>query len=180
MTETICRSCKTTLTDDNWSESWKSVGREQCTDCSHEYNKRSNKNRMWINGKYIPQSHPLYKPGRYNSLDDAWSHCEIDERTTEGEVYIIRNRAWPEWQKIGKAVDAQDRLKGYQTGSPKRDYELIHTEWFSNRHTAEKAIHKMLEKHKSCHERRGEWFKSYDSVIKEVMREYKETQGQTA
>ena len=102
------------------------------------------------------------------------------DEVVEGEVYIIRNSAWPEWQKIGKAVDAKDRLKGYQTGSPKRDYELIHAEWFSDRHAAEKAIHKMLEQHKSCHERRGEWFKSYDSVIKGVMREYKETQGQAA
>jgi hypothetical protein len=102
------------------------------------------------------------------------------DEVVEGEVYIIRNSAWPEWQKIGKAVDAKDRLKGYQTGSPKRDYELIHAEWFSDRHVAEKAIHTMLEQHKSCHERRGEWFKSYDSVIKGVMREYKETQGQAA
>ena len=105
---------------------------------------------------------------------------DLYDEVVEGEGYIIRNSAWPEWQKIGKAVDAEDRLKGYQTGSPKRDYQLVHAEWFSDRHAAEKAIHKMLEQHKHCHERRGEWFKSYDSVIMEVMREYKEAQGQAA
>lgn len=149
----------------------------ECKGCWREYDATQ---RMYINGKRINKDHPLWKPGRYKGLDDAWSHTEIDQKTKEGVVYIIRNSAWPEWQKIGKAVDAEDRLKGYQTGSPKRNYELVHAEWFSDRHTAEKAIHSMLEQHKNCHERRGEWFKSYDSVIKEVMREYKETQGQAA
>ena len=136
--------------------------------------------RMYVNGKEVSKSHPLHKPGRYRMLDDAWSHCEIDEKTTEGEVYVIRNRAWSEWQKVGKALDAKDRLKGYQTGSPNRDYELIHTEWFADRHAAEKAIHKMIEQHKSCHDRKGEWFKCYDSVIKEIISAYKEQEREAA
>ena len=159
-----------------------------------------NKTRMTIKGKRYRvgnPSHPFHHvyqkdghEGVYRAMGLKYADelaKEIKRRVenlydevVEGEVYIIRNSAWPEWQKIGKAVDAKDRLKGYQTGSPKRDYELIHAEWFSDRHAAEKAIHKMLEQHKSCHERRGEWFKSYDSVIKGVMREYKETQGQAA
>ena len=47
-----------------------------------------NNNRMFVNGKYIPQSHPLHKPGRYKSLDDAWSHNKI-ESVNEGEVCAI-------------------------------------------------------------------------------------------
>jgi len=136
--------------------------------------------RMWIDGKYIPFGHPLHKPGRYKSLDDAWSHCEIDKRSKEGEVYIIRNMAWPNWYKVGKAVDATDRLKGYQTSSPHRDFVLCYREHFKDRHTAEKAIHKMLRKHKSCHDHKGEWFNTYVPVIQEVMREYKEAQGQAS
>tara|TARA_R110000782_G_C14718184_1_gene403895 strand:+ start:67 stop:549 length:483 start_codon:yes stop_codon:yes gene_type:complete len=133
--------------------------------------------RMYVNGKEVSKKHPLHKPGRYKAWDDPWSHVELDTKTAQGDVYVVRNRAWPTWYKIGRALDAEDRLKTYQTGAPQRDYELVHTEWFENCHTAEKEIHKMLEQHKSCHERRNEWFKSYDSVIKEVMREYKETQG---
>ena len=71
-----------------------------------------NTTRMFVNGKYIPKSHPLHKPGRYKSLDDAWSHQQIDSVPT-GEVYAIVNKAWPEWVKIGCATIAEDRLNGY-------------------------------------------------------------------
>jgi len=40
-------------------------------------------------------------------------------------VYVLVNPAFPGWCKIGMAVDAEDRLKQYQTSSPYRDYELI-------------------------------------------------------
>jgi hypothetical protein len=133
---------------------------------------------MYVNGVYIPKSHPLHKPGRYKAIDDAWSHVEIDKKTVAGEVYIIRNSAWTNWLKIGKAVLSEDRLNGYQTGSPFRDYVLEYYEAFDNRHEAEKAIHRMLEKHKDCHERRGEWFKTYIPVVKEVMNEYRQQQAQ--
>lgn len=150
----------------------------ECIDCRLQFHARNNQNRMWIDGKYIPQSHPLHKPGRYKSLDDAWSHCEIDERSSEGDVYIIRNMAWPNWYKVGKAVDAKDRLKGYQTSSPHRDFVLCHKEHFKDRHKAEKAIHKLLRKHKSCHDHKGEWFNTYVPTIQEVMRGYKEEIGE--
>ena len=52
--------------------------------------------RMYVNGKYIPKSNPLWKAGRFKSFDDAWSHKQINS-TTEGEVYVIVNDAWPEW-----------------------------------------------------------------------------------
>ena len=68
---------------------------------------RKNAKRMFVNGKYIPTSNPLHKPGRYKSLDDAWSHQKI-EQTREGEIYAITNTAWINWYKIGKAVNAED------------------------------------------------------------------------
>ena len=137
-------------------------------------------NRMWIDGKYISVDHPLHKPGRYKSLDDAWSHVEIDKRSKSGDVYIVRNTAWPNWYKVGKAVDANDRLKSYQTSSPHRDFVLCHSEYFENRHVAEKAIQKLLKKHKHCHGSKGEWFNTYVPTIQEVMRGYKETLGETS
>lgn len=114
-----------------------------------------NKNRMFVNGKYIPSSHPLHKPGRYKSLDDAWSHSQI-ESTTQGEVYIIVNKAWPDWVKVGKAVSSEDRLNGYQTSSPFRDYEVIATLQVDNRHDKEREMHKTFAHFSK--ERRGEWF----------------------
>jgi len=115
-----------------------------------------NTNRMFVNGKYIPSSHPLHKPGRYKSLDDAWSHSKI-ESTELGEVYIIVNDAWPEWVKVGKAVSSEDRLNGYQTSSPFRDYSVIATLTVKDRHVKEREMHKAFAHF--ADERRGEWFK---------------------
>ncbi len=115
-----------------------------------------NARRMWVNGKYIPRSHPLWKAGRYKSLDDAWSHEQID-RTKEGEVYVITNPAFPEWVKVGKAMDADDRCSGYQTSSPFRDYTVIARLPTENRHAKEVEMHSIFEHF--ADERRGEWFK---------------------
>ena len=117
---------------------------------------RKNTSRMFVNGKYIPKSHPLHKPGRYKSLDDAWSHKQI-ESTSQGEVYIIANDAWPEWVKVGKAVSSEDRLNGYQTSSPFRDYSVIATLTAEDRHAKEREMHKTFAHFSE--ERRGEWFK---------------------
>ena len=115
-----------------------------------------NKNRMFVNGKYVPSSHPLHKPGRYKSLDDAWSHTKI-ESVNEGEVYIISNSAWPDWVKVGKAVNSEDRLNGYQTSSPFRDYEIVATLGTDDRHTKEREMHKIFTHF--AEDRKGEWFK---------------------
>jgi len=120
-----------------------------------------NKNRMYVNGRYVPSSHPLHRPGRYQSLDDAWSHEKI-ESTKEGEVYAITNPAWPEWIKIGKAVRADDRLNGYQTSSPHRDYEILARISVDNRHEKELEMHKRFEDNAS--DRKGEWFKTDEST----------------
>lgn len=125
---------------------------------------------MYINGKYIPQTHPLYKPGRYKSLDDAWSHSKI-ESTNEGEVYAIANTAWPDWVKIGKAVDAEDRLNGYQTASPFRDYYILTKISVKNRHTFEKYMHQVFDS--QAKERRSEWFKISHDRAKEILNEHK-------
>ena len=121
-----------------------------------ESHARKNITRMFVNGKYIPKTHPLHKPGRFNSLDDAWSHEKI-ESTKIGEEYIITNDAWPDWVKVGKAVSADDRLNGYQTSSPFRDYSVIATLETEDRHVKEREMHRVFEHFAS--ERRGEWFK---------------------
>ena len=111
---------------------------------------------MRVDGKYIPRSHPLHKPGNYKGFNDAaFSSLENYERSKEGQVYILRNPAFPSWCKIGMAVDAQDRLKQYQTSSPYRDYEVVKTYNTDDRRTAEADAHALLEKH---YARRGEWF----------------------
>ena len=119
---------------------------------------RRNVKRMYVDGKYVPQSHPLWKSGRYSSFNDAaFSSLVNYNASPEGDVYIITNKAWPEWVKLGKAIDAKDRLKSYQTGDPLRAYELYHSVAKKNRHTAEVEAHKALEA--LSEDRKNEWFK---------------------
>ena len=120
-------------------------------------NDASNPKRMYVDGKYVPQSHPLWKAGRYKSFGDAaFSALQKDRKVKEGYVYAIVNPAWPDWIKIGMAIDAEDRLKGYQTSSPMRDYALVYSVFSNNRGKDERKAHKLAGK---IAERRGEWFK---------------------
>jgi len=118
----------------------------------------TNNGRMFVDGKYVPQTHPLYKAGRYKSFNDAaFSSFTNYSQSTKGDVYIITNSAWPEWIKVGKAIDATDRLKSYQTGDPHRSYSLRYSVNLDNRHTSEIKAHKALEL--ISDDRRNEWFK---------------------
>lgn len=136
---------------------------------------RRNTFRMWVNGKYVPKSHPLHKPGRYKTFEDAaFSSLAKYETSVEGQVYIITNPNFEGWVKVGMAIDSEDRLNGYQTSSPFRDYHL-HSFWdVSNRRNAEAAAHAELEK---TYERRGEWFKctpeQATEVVSNITEEYK-------
>ena len=127
-------------------------------DSNAEAYKANNVRRMYVDGQYVPQSHPLWKAGRYTSFNEAaFSSFTNYNKTTEGAVYLITNDAWPEWIKLGKAGDAVDRLKGYQTSDPFRSYELKHSVTVDNRHTAEVKAHKALEA--LSKDRKNEWFK---------------------
>tara|TARA_R110000822_G_scaffold217918_1_gene352365 strand:- start:148 stop:540 length:393 start_codon:yes stop_codon:yes gene_type:complete len=112
---------------------------------------------MFVNGKYIPMTHPLYKAGHYKTFDDAaFSSLTNYTSTKSGHVYAITNSAWPEWVKIGKAVDAEDRLSSYQTSSPMRDYTMVHYAYSDDRNVSERQAHKRAAK---LGEKRNEWFK---------------------
>lgn len=44
-----------------------------------------------------------------------------------GWLYIIVNKSWPGWIKIGTTRNLRTRLQTYQTSSPFRDYEVIYS-----------------------------------------------------
>ena len=128
---------------------------------------KKNKTRMFVDGKYVPKSHPLHKPGRYKGFTDAaFSSLQNYELAKQGQVYVLVNPAFPGWCKIGMAVDAEDRLKQYQTSSPYRDYELIKAYDTDDRRTAEKAAHELLAQ---SHERKGEWFYIQHPVATKIL-----------
>ena len=119
---------------------------------------KKNTTRMFVDGKYIPQSHPLHKPGRYVSFNDAaFSSFANLAAVKSGHVYIISNPAWPEWVKVGMAIDSRDRCNSYQTSSPYRDYVMHYAISSDDRRKAEYEAHTALEK--LADSRKGEWFK---------------------
>jgi hypothetical protein len=69
---------------------------------------------LYINGEYIPKNDPLhkvFKPGNYRNITDAvFSQSSINQ-IQQGYVYIITNKAWLGWVKIGMAIDAEDNTK---------------------------------------------------------------------
>ena len=178
--DTKCKHCNVELVagykgEGNWNPSFAKSGNKICKPCFNKKYKKicskhgiiGNPDRMYVNGKYISRKHPLYKAGNYKSFSDAaFSSLEKKKGTKDGYVYAIINPAWPNWVKIGMAIDAEDRLNGYQTSSPMRDYELIHSVYFKNRSKAERNAHKLAGK---IAERKGEWFNiSNEQAIKVI------------
>jgi hypothetical protein len=153
-----CNTCGVVLSDDNWQPSWRSIGRTQCKNCCNPNRHIKNPTRMYVNGKYISRKHPLYKPGRYKTFNDAaFDGTYKLENIKEGYVYAITNKAWVDWVKIGMAIDAEDRLNTYQTSSPHRDYVLEHHVASNDRRKSEREAHR--EASKLASEKNGEWFK---------------------
>ena len=84
-----CTSCKVKLVEGiNWSVKGK---HKFCRTC---FKMKYNKKRMFLNGKYIPITSKIHKPGVFKSLDDAWSHVELDNKDVSGEIYIMLNKAF--------------------------------------------------------------------------------------
>ena len=163
-----CSTCKTEKeTKEFYNNSASSDGLDsKCKVCRTESNARlnpkhnpnNNPQRMFVNGKYIPKSHPLYKPGNYRTFEDAaFDALSKYTSSTEGQVYIITNKAWEGWIKVGMAIDSEDRCNQYQTSSPFRDYTLQYKKFFTDRRKAEQIAHSLC--NKKAQDRNGEWFK---------------------
>ena len=128
---------------------------------------------MFVNGKYISKKHPLFKPGRYKTFSDAaFDGTYKLDNIKEGYVYVITNPAWPDWVKIGMAIDTDDRCNSYQTSSPHRDYELKYDIETGDRRALEQAAHK--EASKLANESKGEWFKIDVETAIQILNNLKE------
>ena len=157
---TDCIWCGVELTEDNWYPSSKKKNDYKCKSCIKRKENAYNQTKIFINGKYVPRKSPWYKilkPGVYKNINDAIFKQSSISDVKEGYVYVITNKAWPEWVKIGMAIDAEDRCNGYQTSSPHRDYILEHSVHSNNRRKAEQQAHTRAAKLAS--ETNGEWFK---------------------
>mgnify|MGYP003134686943 FL=1 len=173
-----CYICKQTKsTEDYYKNKGATDGLDSgCKDCQKERNvflnaksnPKSNPARMYVNGKYVPKSHPLHKAGRFKTFEGAaFASLKGYETTEEGYVYVISNPCWSNWVKVGMAIDAKDRCKQYQTSSPFRDYKLCYSKFFDDRKEAEAKAHSLLKE--SAEERKGEWFKITQDKAKEII-----------
>ena len=155
-----CIWCGVELNEDNWYSSSKKKKDYKCKSCIRKKETEGNKKQLYINGKYISRKDPLYnifKPGKYKNINGAVFEQSGMNSVKEGYVYVITNKAWPDWVKIGMAIDAEDRLSGYQTSSPHRDYILEHSVYSNERRKAEQQAHSRAAK--LAIEVNGEWFK---------------------
>lgn len=82
-----------------------------------------------------------------------------------GYVYAISNPAWPDYIKIGSAVDVYDRLSSYQTSSPLRDYEIVSYVYSKDRLLLESSIHDMFE-------RNNEWVLCSKTDARKLLRSF--------
>jgi hypothetical protein len=87
-------------------------------------------------------------------------------RPKHGYVYIVYNPVFFGWVKVGCALDAEDRLKTFQTADPHRAFELRWSKWFEDKLGAETKAHDKLT---TKFERRGEWFKAAPWQVKRIL-----------
>lgn len=88
-----------------------------------------------------------------------------------GYLYIISNKAWPEYLKIGVTENLDKRLSTYQTASPFRDYVLEYSLHHPSYLIAEKKIKEVM-KHFSS-DIKNEWFKiSKDFAISRLNEQF--------
>jgi adenine specific DNA methylase Mod len=76
---------------------------------------------------------------------------------SSGYVYLVTNEAWPDWIKVGRAINTKTRLKAYQTSSPLRDYEILIKHKCTNTQKLESILLEDIKEH--ADEFRGEWLK---------------------
>ena len=171
---TVCKEEKNLSEYHKFTKNNVNIGQSSCKECRKKDKAniksyyKNNLERMYVNGKYIPKTHTLHKPGRYKTFEGAaFASLSGYEKSTEGYVYIISNPCWDSWVKVGMAVDAEDRCNQYQTASPHRDYNLCYNKYFKDRRSAEKLAHEKLKKISTKH--KGEWFKVSVKEAKQII-----------
>tara|TARA_R110000744_G_C19018180_1_gene523870 strand:- start:32 stop:331 length:300 start_codon:yes stop_codon:yes gene_type:complete len=74
-----------------------------------------------------------------------------------GFLYVITNKAWPDWCKVGISVDIKSRLASYNTSSPLKDFEVIYSVSTDKHQLIEREVLAILSKE---FESNSEWFKT--------------------
>jgi predicted GIY-YIG superfamily endonuclease len=86
------------------------------------------------------------------------------QRSKEGFVYIISNKAFPDFYKIGVTNDIKSRLRTYQTSAPYRDFKIEYYIKHPDCYKAEQDIKEMMQ-HFAL-EIKNEWFRVNLNIAK--------------
>ena len=88
-----CLMCDVALeAGTNWHTPMMKKKHYRCIPCDNKVNAIWNPKRMYVNGKYIKTTHPLYKPGRYKTFNEAAFEGTYKlSDVKEGYVYVISN-----------------------------------------------------------------------------------------
>lgn len=75
----------------------------------------------------------------------------------------MTNPAWPDFVKIGCAGDVNKRLSQFNTGSPRRDYEMAYVGYSEDCEALEARIHRRFASVRAD----GEWFRltAWDAMV---------------
>jgi predicted GIY-YIG superfamily endonuclease len=89
-------------------------------------------------------------------------------KDNRGYIYILFNKHFKNWYKIGRTKNLDKRLQTYNTGAPLRDYEFIFSIKVSNM-GIEQEIHTKLIGLNYLN--RNEWFKGNIKEIQKLILE---------
>jgi hypothetical protein len=92
-----------------------------------------------------------------------------------GYLYIITNKAFPGWVKVGTTTDLTKRLHTYMTGDPNRGYVIVYSLHHPKYKEAEKQIKETMKAF--AKQIKGEWYEVDLGIAKsrldEQLDEYK-------
>lgn len=77
------------------------------------------------------------------------------QKSNEGFIYIVSNKSWLQYLKIGRAIDLYKRVSTFNTYDPTRQFKLRCIKYFLDCKDAEQALHALFVKERV----RGEWFR---------------------
>lgn len=81
-----------------------------------------------------------------------------------GYLYLITNKAFPGFVKVGVTTDIKSRLHTYQTSDPKRQYKIEFYVEHPDCYTAEKKIKEMMKYFAAS--QKNEWYECDVSVAR--------------